>query len=96
MNQTQHDAKIKFVCRIQENQYQQECFLDCQKQEHEEHPAVRGAAAFLEAFSPETVTRQMTAQYGENFVLVFRTTESQMLNFCEIFEKTIDNFSEMQ
>ena len=85
MEEAKHNAKIKFICRIKDNAYHQECYLDnAVMQTEEANSAVRGAERFFSAFSPEVITKQMSAQYGDNFVLVFRTSEQQMQNFCDI------------
>lgn len=79
------DYKIKFVCQMQDNCYQENLYIDNILQDSEfDSPTVRRAEQFFHAFSPETITRQMSNAYGENFVLVFRTTAQQMQSFCEI------------
>ena len=87
MQEKIHNAKIKIVCRLTENlQCQQEVFLD--NQPCTSRPdAVCGAELFLNAFDPETQLQTAEKKLdSRNVVLVFRTSEAQMQEFCRIPE----------
>lgn len=87
MQEEMQNHKIKIVCRLTEAlQYQQEVLLDSQPCTG--HPeAVRGAELFLNAFDPEAQLRNAEEELDStNIVLVFRTSEAQMLEFCRIPE----------
>ena len=87
MQEELQNHKIKIVCRLTEElQYQQEIFLD--NQPCTSHPdAVRAAELFLNAFNPEAQLQNAEEKLdSRNVVLVFRTSEAQMLEFCQIPE----------
>jgi len=87
MQEEIQNHKIKIVCRLTENlRYQQEVFFD--NQPCPAHPdTVRAAELFLNAFTPEAQLRTAEEELdSNNIVLVFRTTEAQMLEFCKIPE----------
>ncbi|MBR1554017.1 MAG: hypothetical protein IJ644_01325 [Oscillospiraceae bacterium] len=87
MQEETRNPKIKIVCRLTEElQYQQEVFLD--NQLCTSHPdAVRAAELFLNAFTPEAQLQNAEEELdSRNVVLVFRTSEAQMLEFCQIPE----------
>ena len=84
MQEKIHNAKIKIVCRLTENlQCQQEVFLD--NQPCTSRPdAVCGAELFLNAFAPEAELQNAEEELdSRNVVLVFRTSEAQMQEFCQ-------------
>ncbi|MDE7121312.1 MAG: hypothetical protein K2O42_04030 [Oscillospiraceae bacterium] len=90
-----HNCKIKIVCKLENQQYQENLYLDNQLQEEDSnldfpdvqisYQALQSAKQFFYAFSPEILLQDLCECYGENSVLVFRTTEQQMKNFCEFF-----------
>ncbi|MBR0484600.1 MAG: hypothetical protein IJJ69_07480 [Oscillospiraceae bacterium] len=87
MQEELQNHKIKIVCRLTEElQYRQEIFLD--NQLCTSHPdAVRAAELFLNAFDPEAELRNAEEELDStSIVLVFRTSEAQMLEFCQIPE----------
>ncbi|MDE5885591.1 MAG: hypothetical protein K2H29_11015 [Oscillospiraceae bacterium] len=88
-----HNCKIKIVCKLENHHYQENLYLDNKLQEKSReqdsgvqigYQTLQSAKRFFHAFSPEILLRDLCACYGENSVLVFRTTEQQMKNFCEI------------
>ncbi|MBD5143152.1 MAG: hypothetical protein HDT22_06035 [Ruminococcus sp.] len=84
MQDLKNNDKIKFVCELKHNCYQQKLYINNILQENNNNLIIQSAEKFLQAFSPEEITRQMSSQYNENFVLVFRTTAQQMQSFCEL------------
>ena len=58
MNQNQ---KIKCICRLKENQFQQEILIDNQHQDTASLPEISSALQFLNAFAPEQLLRELTA-----------------------------------
>jgi len=94
MQEKIQDTKIKIVCRFTEDlQYQQEVFLD--NQLCTSHPdIVRAAECFLNAFTPEAQLQIAEEELdSRNVVLVFRTSESQMQEFCKIFQENLTDFT---
>lgn len=87
MQDLKNNVKIKIICQIQNNCYSQKLYINNILQENNkfDNTMIQSAKKFLEAFSPEKMIKQISSQYGENFVLVFRTTTQQMQNFHEIF-----------
>ncbi len=84
MQEEIQDTKIKIVCRLTEDlQYQQEIFLD--NQPCIGYPeTVRAAELFLNAFAPEAELQNAEEELdSRNIVLVFRTSEAQMQEFCQ-------------
>ncbi|MDE6004268.1 MAG: hypothetical protein K2G88_02660 [Oscillospiraceae bacterium] len=88
MQDLKNNDKIKFVCELENNNYQQKLYINQVLQDNNYHnQMIESAEKFLQAFSPEKLIKQISNQYGENFVLVFRTTAQQMQNFHEIITK---------
>lgn len=88
-----HNCKIKIVCRLENQQYQEQLYLDNRLQEKDKnqdfdvqisYQILQSAKQFFHAFLPEILLRDLCERFGENSVLVFRTTEQQMKHFCEI------------
>ena len=68
--------KLKIICRMQEGSYTEQLVT--------ESPAQSGGAdaqRLLHAFTPEQLTRDLTAACGEGSVVVFRTDSRQMEEF---------------
>ncbi|MBR1528164.1 MAG: hypothetical protein IJ642_02535 [Oscillospiraceae bacterium] len=94
MQAQEENHKIKIVCRLTEAmQYQQEIFLD--NQPCTGHPeTVRAAECFLKAFTPEAQLQVLEEELdSRNVVLVFRTSEAQMQEFCKIFQENLTDFT---
>ncbi len=71
---------IKIICRIEQDRFHQEIqnpLADAEMQKY--------ALLFLNAFSPEHLLRKLAEQTGQNAVLVFRTSDTQMKRFYEAF-----------
>ncbi|MDE6088399.1 MAG: hypothetical protein K2G25_08445 [Oscillospiraceae bacterium] len=88
-----HDCKIKIVCRLENDHYQENLYLDneLQKKSRDQdsgaqisYQTLQSAKKFFHAFSPEILLRDLCECYGKNSVLVFRTTAQQMKNFCKV------------
>lgn len=83
------DCKIKIICKLENNHYQESLYLDNILQEQDavsliSYKILQSAQQFFHAFSPEMLLKELCDRCGEHSVLVFRTSESQMKNFCEI------------
>ncbi|MBR4320721.1 MAG: hypothetical protein IKI37_09765 [Oscillospiraceae bacterium] len=81
MNQ---NHKIKCICRLEKNQFQQKIFVDNQMQSSSFLPEISYALQFFNAFAPEQLLRELTA-HEENAVLIFRTDSAQIHVFQEFF-----------
>ncbi len=79
--------KMKVICRQKDGNYMEELFVDGAAQKDAADMETKHAEAFLNAFSPEELTRQCTERYGEDFVLVFRTDEKQMQEFDALLKE---------
>ena len=79
---TQDADRIKIICKIQEDGAFQEQLLLNESDTADE--AARQASRLLRLFSPEQLTRQLSAQYGAGSVLVFRTDTRQMQEFSDL------------
>ncbi len=91
MNQNQ---KIKCICRLKENQFQQEILIDNQHQDTASLPEISSALQFLNAFAPEQLLRELTA-CEKNAVLVFRTDFAQIHLFQEFLQIPLDIYQKI-
>ena len=71
--------KLKIICRLQEGQYTEQLVA-------ESPDGAEDAKALLHAFTPETLTRDLTAACGEGSVVVFRTDARQMEEFRNLLD----------
>lgn len=78
--QEEAPAKLKIICRLQEGQYTEQLVA-------ESPDGAEDAKALLHAFTPETLTRDLTAACGEGSVVVFRTDVRQMAEFRALLEE---------
>ncbi len=78
--------KIKVICRQKNGGYQQELQVNGAAASAEDAETKR-AETFLHAFSPETLTAEGTARYGDDFVLVMRTDDTQMQEFDALLQE---------
>lgn len=73
--------KIKYVCTQKDGKYQAALYADGELLDCAFDTETWAAEKFFNAFAPQSLTAQCTEQYGENFVLVFRTDDQQMQEF---------------
>lgn len=73
--------KIKLVCQQKNGSFQENLFADGEALDCASDTETHAAVQFLNAFSPKTLTKTCTERYGEDFVLVFRTDDTQMQEF---------------
>jgi hypothetical protein len=69
--------RIKIICRMQDGR----CIRTIAASDVATEKMQHTAEYFLSAFSPEHLLSESSARYGEDFVLVFRTDETQMCAF---------------
>ena len=71
--------KLKIICRLQGGQYTEQLVADSPE-------GAEDAKALLHAFSPESLTRDLTAACGDGSVVVFRTDTRQMEEFRALLD----------
>lgn len=76
--------KIKYVCRPAADTFSMQLFVDEEAYAEAFDAVTSSAREFFGLFSPESMMEKYTAQYGKDFVLVFRTDESQMQEFAAL------------
>lgn len=78
--------KVKIVCRSKNGEFQQQFFSDGEVTDAAQQDAAL-AKQFLDAFTPEQLTQDGAERYGEDFVLVMRTDDTQMQEFDALLKE---------
>ncbi|MBR3630312.1 MAG: hypothetical protein IKN55_07570 [Oscillospiraceae bacterium] len=71
--------KLKIICRLQEGRYSEQLVAEVPD-------GADDAMALLHAFSPESLTRNLTEACGDGSVVVFRTDTRQMEEFRALLD----------
>ncbi len=79
--------KIKIVCRPEQKSFTRQLFVDGEEKSAPFDAEMRSAGQFFDLFAPAEMMQKYTAQYGKNFVLVFRTDEVQMQEFEALLQE---------
>ncbi len=79
--------KIKLTCRRKDGGFERELFVDGESLASAGDTETQSAERFLNAFQPETLTKECAERYGEDFVLVMRTDDVQMQEFDALLQE---------